>query len=77
MITLREVTAMEPASITCDRCGRSSNNEPGNFEFAEYLSIKHTCGYGSIIGDGVTLQVDLCQHCIQEVLLPFSVITKP
>ena len=77
MITLREVTAMEPASITCDRCGRSSNNEPGNFEFAECLSIKHTCGYGSIIGDGVTLRVDLCQHCVKEVLLPFSVITKP
>jgi hypothetical protein len=77
MITLREIAAMEPASITCDRCGCSTKNEPGNFEFAEYLSIKHTCGYGSIIGDGTTLQVDLCQYCVKELLLPFSFITKP
>ncbi len=77
MITLREITATEPASITCDRCGRSTQNEPGNFEFAECPSIKHTCGYGSIIGDGTALQVDLCRHCVKEVLLPSSLITKP
>ena len=77
MITLREITATEPATIICDRCGRSTKNEPDNFEFAECLSIKHTCGYGSIIGDGTTLQVDLCQHCVKEVLLPFSLLTKP
>jgi hypothetical protein len=76
MIALREITTSEPASITCDRCGRSAANEPGDFEFAEYLSIKHNCGYGSIIGDETTLQVDLCQHCIKELLLPFARIGK-
>jgi hypothetical protein len=75
MITQREVTSTEPDSITCDRCGRAIKNEPGNFDFAECLTIKHTCGYGSIIGDGVTLQADLCQQCVKEVLLPFSHIS--
>jgi hypothetical protein len=75
MITLREVTSTEPASITCDRCGCTFKNEPDNFGYAECLSIKHTCGYGSIVGDGVTLQADLCQQCVKEVLLPFSHIS--
>lgn len=35
MINLREITVMEPTSITCDRCGRNIKNEPDNFEFAE------------------------------------------
>ena len=72
MIFHREIVATEPASITCDRCGRSAENEPGKFEFDEYLSIKHTCGYGSIIGDETKFQLDLCQHCVKELLLPFA-----
>ena len=76
MITLREMTTTEPAAITCDRCGRSANNEPDNFEFAEYLTINHTCGYGSVIGDGTILQVDLCQHCVKELLIPFARTSK-
>jgi hypothetical protein len=42
------------------------------FEFDEYLSIDHVCGYGSIIGDETRLQVDLCPHCVKELLLPFA-----
>lgn len=72
MIIFREVVAQEPAAITCDRCGRSAENEPNNFEYEEYLSIVHACGYGSIIGDGTTLQLDLCQHCVKELLYPFA-----
>jgi len=71
MIIFREISVQEPASITCDRCGRSAENEPNNFEFEEFLSIDHVCGYGSIIGDGTRLQLDLCQHCVKELLLPF------
>jgi len=72
MIFLREIVATEPASIICDRCGRSAENEPGRFEFDEYLSIEHTCGYGSIIGDETKFELDLCQHCVKELLLPFA-----
>lgn len=72
MILFREVTVQEPASIICDRCGRGTDNAPDSFEFNEYLSIDHACGYGSIIGDETRLQVDLCQHCVKELLLPFA-----
>jgi len=72
MINFREITVEEPASIACDRCGRSAENESKNLEFEEYLSIDHACGYGSIIGDGIRLQLDLCQYCVKELLSPFA-----
>ena len=72
MIHFREVTTTEPASISCDRCGRSADNAPEQFEFNEYLSINHICGYESIIGDGIRVQLDLCQYCIKEWLLPIA-----
>ena len=60
MIKLREITTTETALIICDRCGRKAENAPDEFEFAEYLSIHHICGHGSIIGDGIRVQLDLC-----------------
>jgi len=72
MITFRETTVQEAASITCDRCGRSEENESNNFKFQEFLSIDHVCGYGSIVGDGTRFQLDLCQYCVKEVLSPFA-----
>jgi len=76
MIIFRKISVQEPASISCDRCGSSAENEPNNFEFEEFLSIDHACGYGSIIGDGTRLQLDLCQHCVKELLLPFASLTE-
>lgn len=72
MIILREMTIQEPASIICDRCGRRAENESDSFEFGEYLSLDHIGGYGSIVGDGTRLQLDLCQHCVRELLYPFA-----
>jgi hypothetical protein len=72
MIVYRQVKVEEPATIKCDRCGHCTENTPTSFEFGEYISIDHTCGYGSIIGDGTRLQIDLCQQCIKELLLPFA-----
>ena len=76
MITFQESIILKPASIVCDCCGRSARNESGDFEFQEFLSINHDCGYGSIIGDGVKFQIDLCQHCFKEFLLPYAKLTK-
>ena len=76
MILFREVSVQEPASIICDRCGRRAENVPANFEFGEYLSIDHICGYSSIIGDETRLQLDLCQHCVKELLLPIARLSE-
>jgi hypothetical protein len=77
MIFLRERTIQEPASIICDRCGRRAEVESEDFEFAEYLSLDRIGGYGSIIGDGTRLQLDLCEYCIKELLYPFARISEP
>ena len=76
MILLREMSIQEPASIICDRCGRRAENESNSFEFGEYLSLDRIGGYGSIIGDGTRLQLDLCQYCIKELLSPFARISE-
>ncbi len=77
MILLRERTIQEPASIICDRCGRRSDIESDDVEFDEYLSLNRIGGYGSIIGDGTRLQLDLCEYCIKELLYPFARINEP
>ena len=76
MINFREVTIQEPDAIICDRCGRRAESDMNRFEFEEYLSIDQVCGYGSIIGDGTRLQLDLCQHCVKELLSPFARLTE-
>lgn len=61
--------------LRCDRCGRLA--EVGGWEFLEYSSIEYTAGYGSILGDGNNVEIDLCQHCVKEVLGPWLRITDP
>lgn len=54
--------------VCCDRCGRASDIDGLDHEFHEFVSISHTAGYGSIFGDGTSVEVDLCQYCMREVL---------
>ncbi|WP_151102999.1 hypothetical protein [Salmonella enterica] len=51
---------------TCDRCRRRA--EKDDLEFQEFLTIDHRAGYGSVFGDGGRLRLDLCQHCVKEIL---------
>ncbi|QEP43493.1 hypothetical protein D5085_10355 [Ectothiorhodospiraceae bacterium BW-2] len=66
------ITVDEVEEIVCDRCGRKTKKDDELFEFQEYLSIEHECGYGSAISDETMLFVDLCQHCVKEMLLPIA-----
>lgn len=52
--------------VRCDRCGREA--EDGESEFYEFTSIDYKAGYGSILGDGNRVRIDLCQHCLKETL---------
>lgn len=76
MILFREISAQEPVAIICDKCGRRAESDLDHFEVQEYLSIDNIGGYGSVIGDGTRLQLDLCQHCVKELLLPYARISE-
>lgn len=54
------------SGYVCDRCGLDAKAEEGEAE--EFVSIERVCGYGSIFGDGNRISVDICQHCLKDVL---------
>jgi hypothetical protein len=63
----------EVVSITCDKCKKEVTDDP--MEAQEFISINIDCGYMSILGDGNRYSVDLCQHCVKEVLGPYLRLT--
>lgn len=58
----KTVIQQELTELICDGCGLEAHVHEG-YEFSEFISIEHKCGYGAIHGDGKQLSVDLCQHC--------------
>ena len=54
----------------CDKCHKKfdTNNTNDICEMQEFLHFRNTGGYGSIFGDGAKIELDLCQHCVKEVL---------
>jgi hypothetical protein len=61
--------------LTCDGCGLQAT--PSDFEFHEFISINHRCGYSSIHGDGNQLNIDLCQQCFSDMCSDSLAITAP
>lgn len=59
----------------CDRCNRSA--EKDSPEFHEFLSIDRQAGFGSVFGDGNRLKLDLCQHCVKELLNSWLSVSEP
>jgi hypothetical protein len=70
MIRSVPATTLRPVELTCDRCGRVIL-ESDYTEWPEALQLRFTGGYGSVFGDGARVEVDLCQHCVRELLGPF------
>lgn len=66
-----EIKEEKTVSITCDVCGKTYIDHVENsdiLEIQEFIHIKNDCGYGSIFGDGDTVELDMCQHCFKEKL---------
>lgn len=63
------------AACTCDRCQRRLT--PDEIEWQERLSIEYVGGFDSVFGDGNAVSLDLCQHCVREVLGAWLRITPP
>ena len=66
MKTFKKVTTQKIATIVCDSCGLQASAE-SDYEFHEFVSIKHHCGYSSIHGDGKHIYIDLCQQCFADM----------
>ena len=54
-------------SITCDICGKEYSKEKDIYECQEFIHIYENCGYGSIFGDGDSIELDICQHCFKKL----------
>jgi hypothetical protein len=62
-------------TLRCDRCERTA--EAGEPEFHEFTSIDFIAGYGSILGDGSSVELDLCQHCLKDTLGQWLKVSEP
>lgn len=58
-----ELNESELESITCSICKVIYDD---CLELQEFLSFYNHCGYGSLFGDGNTINIDICQHCLKE-----------
>jgi len=66
MKTFETVTTQKVTSMVCDGCGLEANIDDG-YEFQEFITINHRCGYGSIHSDGNKIETDLCQQCFADM----------
>lgn len=60
----------EDVAIQCDKCGQMVEVEDV-CEYQEMLSVSFTGGYAAVLGDGETYMLDLCQHCVKDLLGPY------
>lgn len=77
MIERKSVVCHTEAEVAriCDKCGRRS--EAGSdFEYDEFICIRTTGGYGSVLGDCARIEVDLCQHCVKDILGSYLRVTQ-
>ncbi len=66
--TVREITGVE-----CSKCKQIIDVE-SDLEFQERMSYRTVGGYGSVWGDGTTVEVDLCQWCAYNLFKDFATI---
>lgn len=74
MLKYENVTIKQAVAAICDRCGREMQKH--DCEWEERISIAFRGGYDSIFGDGNAVELDLCQHCVKEVLGPWLRVTE-
>jgi hypothetical protein len=66
MRTFKTVTMQELTTLVCDGCGLQASTD-SDYEFQEFISVSHQCGYGSIHGDCKQIDIDLCQQCFADM----------
>jgi len=66
MKTFKTVTTQALTAMVCDGCGLQAS-AGSDYDFHEFISIAHHCGYSSIHGDGKQIGIDLCQQCFADM----------
>jgi hypothetical protein len=66
MKTFKTVATQELTAVVCDGCGLQAS-AGSDYDFHEFISIAHHCGYSSIHGDGKQISIDLCQQCFVDM----------
>ncbi len=51
--------------IYCDKCKKQLEDW---IELGERYTINLQGGYGSVFGDGGRVYIELCQHCLYDIL---------
>lgn len=57
------------SELCCDRCGAKTKHDAEGFN--NFLQIEFDASWGSAIGDGTHVEIDLCHSCVQETLGPW------
>jgi hypothetical protein len=75
MKEFKNITVKEISLLICDGCSEKAS--PSDYTFHEFTSVSHSCGYGSIHGDGKQFTIDLCQQCFADMCDDSLTITEP
>jgi hypothetical protein len=60
-----QITTKRIVSITCDICGKTYDTD---METQEFHFVQLTGGFGSVFGDETTIECDVCQYCLYEMI---------
>lgn len=55
------------AQLRCDRCGAEARHNVDD-GFNNFLQIEFDASWGSVMGDGTHVEVDLCHGCLKVTL---------
>jgi hypothetical protein len=55
-------------SVKCDRCEREFDDA---LELQEFHTIDFIGGYSSVFGDDTSVECDICQYCLKELIGDF------
>lgn len=55
------------SQLRCDRCGVEAQHNEGN-GFNNFVQIGFDAGWGSELGDGNRIDIDLCHGCLKAAL---------
>ena len=71
---IEKVDQKVPEKIVCDVCKKEYDCQKDFMEAQEFHHIRFTGGYGSVFGDMSTVRVDICQHCLLEMIKDYYVV---